>query len=192
MRGSKPLEYVCKPLTMVAITAFALVIETGVHGSQARPWFVAAFVVSLAGDVFLMLPSDRFVPGLASFLLAHLAFIAGFTATGLDRSSLLVGGAVAVVLLGTVGRRVAAGARREEAALVAPVVVYMLAISAMVATAAGAGIGGTAAQGAALFYVSDAFIGWSRFVDGRRWHPITIIVTYHLAQLSLATALLAS
>ena len=34
--------------------------------------------VSLAGDVFLMLPQDLFVPGLMSFLVAHLCFIFAF------------------------------------------------------------------------------------------------------------------
>ncbi len=36
------------------------------------PWF------SLGGDVFLMLPGDYFIPGLASFLVAHLFYIALF------------------------------------------------------------------------------------------------------------------
>ena len=33
----------------------------------------------LAGDVFLMLPGDRFVPGLASFLVGQLLFAVGFS-----------------------------------------------------------------------------------------------------------------
>ena len=47
-------------------------------GGELRAWWVAAIVLSLLGDVFLMLPSDRFVFGLVSFLLAHLAYIGGF------------------------------------------------------------------------------------------------------------------
>jgi len=31
-----------------------------------------------SGDVFLMLPSDRFVAGLVAFLMAHLCYIAAF------------------------------------------------------------------------------------------------------------------
>jgi uncharacterized membrane protein YhhN len=40
---------------------------------------MAGLVCSLAGDVFLMLPSDRFVAGLVSFLIAHLFYITAFT-----------------------------------------------------------------------------------------------------------------
>jgi hypothetical protein len=36
--------------------------------------------------------------------------------------------------------------------------------------------------GAALFAGSDALIAWERFVAKRAWGPVTIIVTYHLAQ----------
>ncbi len=40
-----------------------------------------ALVASLAGDVFLMLPGGQwFIPGLASFLVAHLFYIALFRA----------------------------------------------------------------------------------------------------------------
>jgi uncharacterized membrane protein YhhN len=40
--------------------------------------FAFGLVFSLAGDVFLMLPKERFVGGLVSFLLAHIAYIIGF------------------------------------------------------------------------------------------------------------------
>jgi alkylglycerol monooxygenase len=39
---------------------------------------MAALVASLAGDVFLMLPGAYFIPGLASFLVAHLFYISLF------------------------------------------------------------------------------------------------------------------
>ena len=47
--------------------------------ADTRAWFVAALVLCLAGDVFLMLPGDRFVPGLASFLVGQLLFTVGFS-----------------------------------------------------------------------------------------------------------------
>ena len=40
-----------------------------------------------------------------------------------------------------------------------------------------------------LFMVSDAFIGESRFVQSRSWQPLTIIVTYHVAQALLVVSL---
>ena len=64
--------------------------------------------------------------------------------------------------------------------MVAPVVVYMVVISAMAVTAVGAG-SPLAIAGAVLFMASDALIAESRFVRERAWHPVTIMVTYHLA-----------
>lgn len=39
---------------------------------------IGALLFSLAGDVFLMLPGNYFIPGLASFLVAHVFYIALF------------------------------------------------------------------------------------------------------------------
>jgi len=65
-RDDKRLEYVCKPGALAALIGVAVTLDPA-HG-DVRAWFVLALALSLAGDVFLMLPSDRFVAGLASFL----------------------------------------------------------------------------------------------------------------------------
>ena len=44
-------------------------------------------------------------------------------------------------------------------------------------------------RGAALFFVSDALIGWIRFVGDVRGSRVIIIVTYHVAQAMLTLAL---
>ena len=74
-RGIARLEYVCKPGALAALIGVALTLDPS-HG-DVRAWFVVALALSLAGDVFLMLPSDRFVAGLAAFLLAHVAYVIG-------------------------------------------------------------------------------------------------------------------
>lgn len=78
--------------------------------------------------------------------------------------------------------------RDERRSLVVPVLAYVAAIGAMVATAIGAG-GGAAIAGAALFFVSDALIGETRFVHPRPWGPLAVIVTYHLALAGLVFSL---
>ena len=75
-----------------------------------------------------------------------------------------------------------------DRALRVPVAVYSLAIASMVASAI-ASASTVAIVGAVLFLVSDMLIAWNRFVDSRPWAPLAIIVTYHLGQLGLATAL---
>jgi uncharacterized membrane protein YhhN len=182
----KPVEYVFKPLTLVALTATAVALDP--HDPTVRAWFVVALVLSLAGDVFLMLPGDLFVPGLASFLLAHLAYVVGLVSDGLDPAGVLVGVLVVGGAFALVGTRLIAGVRRNEPALAPPVLAYMGVISAMLVCAIGTGRP-LAIAGAVLFYASDALIGWTRFVGGHDWGGVAIMVTYHVGQILLVLSL---
>jgi uncharacterized membrane protein YhhN len=193
VRRTRRLEYLCKPGTMVALVVAALALDP-TDGTQ-RAWFVAAFVLSMAGDVFLMLPErplgpvDTFVAGLASFLLGHVAFIAGLWARDVDAPRLAVGVVLVAALMLTLGRRIVAGVRAgPDPSLVVPVTAYMVVISAMVASAIGTGVA-LAVGGSLLFYCSDALIAWNRFIEARRLGPIAIIVTYHAAQVGLLLSL---
>ena len=168
--ASKPLEYVCKPATMVALIVVALALDPVVDGR--RTWFVVALVLSLAGDVFLMLPRDLFVAGLASFLAGHVAYVIGLRAGETSVAALVVSAAVVTVAAAVVGTRVVVAVRRgPQPELTAPVLAYIVVISAMVTCALATG-NVLAAAGASLFFVSDALIAWTRFVRpwrGRRW-----------------------
>ncbi len=42
--------------------------------------------------------------------------------------------------------------------------------------------------GAAAFVISDALLGWDAFVRPRRWFPLAVMVTYHVAITALALA----
>ena len=67
------VEYLLKPLTTLLIAWSVWRIASSVP--RYRTWLLVGLVLSTLGDVFLMLPVDAFVPGLASFLLAHLAYL---------------------------------------------------------------------------------------------------------------------
>jgi uncharacterized membrane protein YhhN len=184
----RPLEYLCKPLTMVALIGVALALDVG--DGTVRTWFVAALVLCLAGDVFLMLPQDLFVPGLASFLLGHVAYIVGMHVDGVDGSRLVVGAAIVLVALAVIGTRILRAVRGgPEPELAGPVLAYMGVISVMVASAIGTGHL-RAMTGAGLFYASDALIAWNRFLGETRHGRLAIIVTYHLAQMALVVSLI--
>jgi len=181
------LEYLCKPLTVVLLIGVALVMEP--DSTTMRTWFVAALVFSLAGDLFLMLKErDLFVLGLASFLISHVAYVLGFLVGGVSILGLLGGLVVAGASVGLVGSRIVKSAQEREPQLMGPVMAYMGVISAMLAVAIGSG-DTVAVMGAVLFYVSDALIGWTKFVRDVKWAPLAIIVTYHLAQIALVTSL---
>src|SRR5829696_1024527 len=71
-------HYLFKPLTVVLIILIALQAK---HSTTPfyRQAIIAGLIFSLAGDIFLMLPRDRFIPGLVSFLFVHVFYVAAFT-----------------------------------------------------------------------------------------------------------------
>ena len=73
------VRYATKPAPMVA-----LIFWFTITGQWMGPLMLVRgrFVLSLTGDILLLLPKKFFVSGLVAFLLAHVCFIIGFT----DRS----------------------------------------------------------------------------------------------------------
>jgi uncharacterized membrane protein YhhN len=182
------VEYVAKPLATLALLVVAASVHADLGGRQG--WFVAALALSLLGDVFLMLPQDRFIPGLISFLLGHVAYVVGFWVDDRPGGLALVLGLVLVVLaVGLLAGRILGGLRASgQRELAVPVSVYMAVIAAMAISATGAGPA-LAIAGAWLFLASDALLAWNRFVRPLAWAPVGIMVTYHLAQAGLALSL---
>lgn len=186
-RSSKSWEYIAKPATLVALIVVAVLLDP-VSDAQ-RAWFVAALVFSLGGDVFLMLPRDLFVAGLASFLVGHIAYIIGINVLGGEALDVIVASVVVVAVAAPLAVRIVRAVVATDHKLVGPVVVYILAITAMVVSALAAGVAWMI-LGAILFYASDALIAWNRFVKPAPWMPVAVIVTYHLGQAGLTLGLL--
>ncbi|MCC5951627.1 MAG: lysoplasmalogenase [Acidimicrobiia bacterium] len=182
------VEYVAKPLTMVALLGVVLALDTS-HAA-ARWWFVAAVLWSLAGDVALMLPDRRrfFPVGLGAFLVAHLAYVVGLWSIGVTAEALTLGLVVVGLVVATVGRRIVAGVAAAEPALRWPVVAYVAVISAMVVSAVGTA-SPLAVLGAVSFYGSDALIAWTNFMVERSWGRLAVMVTYHVGQILLVVSL---
>lgn len=184
------LRWVGKPATMAILVGVAIALQPA--SQPQRVIFVAALLLSLGGDVLLLSGDARFLTGLAAFLGAHLAYAGGFLAGGIDRRLLLIWvPAVAIVSLAIGGRVLGAIASSRKGAMLPPVLVYLLAISTMVALA-GAGGRPLAVAGACLFYLSDGLIAWNRFVRPLAWARLPVIVTYHLGQVGLVLSLAAA
>ena len=128
-----------------------------------------------------MLPSDRFVAGLAAFLVGHLLFIAAFRSTGARLRwppappLAIVAGVSLSVLWPHLG------------GLEAPAVVYTLALSGMAWWAWSAWLerraGGSlmAAAGATVFLLSDAALAANRFRAPFAGADLLVLGTYYLA-----------
>jgi alkenylglycerophosphocholine hydrolase len=183
------LRWVFKPSALLLLIAVALSLHPASAGQ--RYLFVAALVLSLTGDVLLLLGERAFRAGLATFLAAHLAFSAGFLVAGVNRGLLAYAVlTVAIVSLALGGQVLRSLLRSGNRGMAAPVAAYLLAISATVALAAASGRP-TALAGAVLFYASDGMIAWNRFVRPLLWSPLPVMVTYHLAQIGLVLSLAA-
>ena len=186
-RRNKPLEYVAKPAVMVALIVAAVALQPDL---EVRRWaFVVALAFSMLGDVFLMLPRDRFVFGVGSFFIAHLAYIVGLRTGETSTTALLFGTAAVLAFAAVAGRRILVAVRESEPRFATPISAYIAVISVMVASAL-ATREPLAAIGAVLFMASDTLIAWNRFVQPLACAPLTIIVTYHLGQTGLVASLI--
>ncbi len=173
----KTVEFVAKPATLAALLLYA---ATGPHCSIA---LLTALVLSLLGDVFLMLPGDLFAVGLGAFLLGHVAYIADFDASLRAR---LLWWVVVVAVSSSLIHRIMRAVSPEQ--LRPAVGIYIAVIGLMVASAIASG-SALAAVGGLLFFASDGIIAWDRFVQKLSWARVAIIVTYHLGQCGLVLAL---
>ena len=186
LRDDDRLELWTKPLTTVLVITLALA-----SGAQRGDVIVAvvALALCLAGDVFLLPAVDRFVPGLAAFLLGHVVFIVLFVRYGLDSLALAATAAmVALVLAITVGVVIVRKAAQHDTALRLPVSAYLAVISTMAVLGWSTGNPWVVA-GTTLFVVSDSVLGWRQFVRPAPWMGPVVMVTYHGAIAALALSL---
>lgn len=186
VHSNRRLEYVAKPLVMVGLVAVAVALNPA---SNLERWlFVAALLLGLVSDVFLMLPGDLLLPGLVAALVEHLAYIAGFRARDLDVSLLVIATVIAIASAAVLAPFYYRALRKTQPRLVIPVFAYMVVFVVMVASAGGTG-SLVAVAGALLFYYSDALLGWYRFVRPLTWGRPLNIVAYHLGQALLVLSL---
>lgn len=191
--GDKPanrtLHYVFKPLTMLILIAGA--IGAGLTQTPFVYWLLLGLCLSLVGDVFLMLPSDKFIQGLASFLLAHIAYIVAFYQ--------LYDGSVTLIWLGgviTFSCCFFMLLAKNLGKLKGPVIVYIMAISSMVWLAGELYFQQASLThlmlliGAIIFAVSDASLAWNKFKQPFSWAQWLILSTYFAAQWCLVQAML--
>lgn len=185
-RGPRRRVYVFKPLAVILVIFIALQTKHAGAGPY-KFWVVAGLLFSLAGDVFLMLPRDRFVAGLVSFLFAHVCYLAAFASGGGVAASAWAGAALAAYgasMLGLLWPRLGS--------LKGPVAVYVALILLMAWAAVGRYLGagpagsGLAAAGALLFAASDSLLAWNRFRGEFRAAQALVLGTYFAAQWLIA------
>lgn len=197
--GFMEWHWLFKPLTMV----FALVlVAASAYSPSARGQFnpktllllAAALAGSLAGDVFLMF-QGFFIPGLVSFLVAHLFYVALFKS---GQAWFPHRGALAATLGIGVAMYAFLWAGGLPPALRAPVAAYVLVIALMAAQAIGRATvlrdapSLLVAVGAGFFMLSDSLLATNRFVMPLPMAQVWVLATYYAAQALIVSGWLAS
>ncbi len=189
--GARRQAYTLKPLTTALILLMALQAAPAVSAPY-KTLIAGGLLFSLAGDVFLMLPADRFVAGLASFLTAHIFYIAAFVV----RSGFHADG-MALALYAAAGGTMLYALWPHIGRMRGPVLVYMAAILIMGWQALGMWRAAPSAStlsvaiGAALFVLSDAVLALDRFRGPFPAAKLAVLGTYYPAQILIALSVFA-
>lgn len=181
----KRFVYFFKPLTMIFIIALAWFC-----GGERKGFYfwaiLSGFVFSLVGDTLLINP-ENFVLGLASFLVAHLFYIAAFFKAGEGKFALV---SLAAYAVGFAIFALVSGGVPES--LKIPVAVYALAISTMLGAALNFYLTQKtppavfALTGAMFFVLSDSLLAYNKFNDEFFLAKLLILSTYFFAQWLIA------
>jgi uncharacterized membrane protein YhhN len=182
-------KYVFKPLSTILVIFLATQQSPEVSESY-KYLIISGLLLSLLGDVFLMLPNDKFIWGLLSFLLAHLIFIYAL-ADGMgpyfEVYSLIPAAFYAIVFLWIL--------LPKTAGLKIPVLVYSLVLMTFLWQAIGRFYYSAESSawysllGALLFVVSDSLLAIARFVKKSKYSIALIHITYWSALIYIALSI---
>jgi len=187
--NNRMVHYIFKPITMLIIIGGG--VMTGISDTPFGYWILFGLVISIVGDIFMMLPSDKFVQGLSAFLVTHLAYIVAFCY--LYDGGLTLFWCVGVVAFSVIFYTMLWPQLGE---LKLAVGVYISVISVMVWLAGELYLQQSnptnllLLSGAIIFALSDATIAWNRFKTPFKWAQLQILLTYFVAQWLFVHAIL--
>jgi uncharacterized membrane protein YhhN len=177
-----------KALPVIGAAAVLTLLRLNSGFDRVSVFVIAGLLVCAAADI-IILKEERFIAGMAAFTVGHLCYIAAWwTADGPVPWRLLL---LLVPLSAAVCVYLVRHFRDDVPRVMAPpLIVYTIIITVMAVIAyrygQSASRGGAVIIGAALFYLSDAVLGYAQFV--RRFaHADTVILTlYYSGQTCIA------
>lgn len=184
LTGSPTLALLSKPIPVLLLAVWLQPVDRS-------PRLVAGgLVLSALGDLLLEISPTLFVAGLATFLAAHLAYIAAFL--GRSRIAALPY-SIPVGLFGTV---VFVWLLPKLGSMTVPVLAYVIVICLMMwrawALVADRSITRSqawcAALGAGSFGISDTLVAWNRFVEPVLALQILLMLLYWAGQWGIAAS----
>lgn len=181
------LRYIAKPLLMPLLGAGLLAAIHRLLPAIFRNLLLTALFFSWVGDI-LLLGDQYFLPGLGSFLLAHLAYIGFFLKVRYTNYPLPLCKYLLIFLTEAIVLGFLFFMFPYLGKLTVPVIIYAIAISFTLLCAMHAfrfreqPMGWYCIAGAILFICSDAMIALARFYHAFPAAGICIMLTYGLAQ----------
>ena len=181
---------------MATKTSSTALLSLLAHQRAASPLLTGALGLGSLGDAFLAWDGDdNFLRGLASFLIAHLLYLALLARSGGGVDALLGeawrAGAATFFLAVLAPTMVAVLMPRVARGLRVPILVYSAVIAAMVAASLTTD-NHVVIGGAVLFATSDAILSVEKFLVGpserlaRTWMRYAVWVLYYSGQLLIA------
>ena len=180
-RENNLLQYIFKPLTMLAIILLAI-LNISLPPTVYQKMIVIGLIFSTVGDVFLI-DSKRFIQGLINFLLAHICFIIAFFSTP-NLPSAIFYLAYVIFFLSILWKHLDN--------LKIPVIVYSFALALMSWFALSRYFGLNddkslfAFLGSISFVASDSLLAFNKFKSSFPFAEILILSTYFIAQWLIA------
>ena len=206
LQSEKILVYLIKPLLMPTLIVLAYQFKRSLAVYRFR-YLVAALVFSWAGDVFLMIREmNLFIPGLLSFLVAHVCYILLFyqdvarKKASKNQLTNWIPSIVFIIFLGTLLSWILPIMQSNELSkpLIIPVSLYAAVITSMGILAAWRkdkiktiafrwGI-----IGAVSFIISDTILATNLFALPIQYASLWVMSTYVFGQFAIALSVLQS
>ena len=185
------LQTVCKPMIIPSLMAWYLIKTDAIN-----KWYVIALFFSFVGDVLLLDKINLFIFGIAAFLITQVIYIFIFS-KGLAKVSRQkkLASILPFLLFYSVLISILSPNLND---LLFPVMVYGMAISIFGTIAllnylaVKNKLSMTLLQGALLFILSDSMIALNKFHEEQSFYPVTIMLTYIVAQYLIASYMLGS
>lgn len=182
LRENETLQFIFKPLTMLAIILIVF-LNSSSPMSFYQKAILMGLVFSTIGDVFLIRDKQYFVQGLISFLIGHICYIVAFwTSPNLPSGVFYL--AYIVFFLSILWKHLGS--------LKIPVLFYATAIALMSWMALSRTIENHnhhtfhAFLGSIMFVISDSLLAYNKFKSPIPLSAIWVLGTYFLAQWLIA------
>ena len=196
-KNNRRIFVITKPAVMLVLLALFIILG---GYKEKQYWFLLGLTLSLVGDVLLLFPAGWFSQGLAAFFLAQVAYSIGFNQVLPPLLPALVGLLFIAGIFGLIHNvfQQEVKKRPELNKMKLPIMGYVIVLVTMTVSAGlclfkpewPAIAAAFAALGGMLFLCSDMMLAYDRFVKRFKQAHILVMMTYHLAQFSIVTAVL--